>query len=74
MPMLRVLKDMRYRTRMLRAGDPVDMKDRDVDFYTRIGHVGPLKVATTPPPVDAPPPVSTTKVTSKRKRAAKKAK
>jgi hypothetical protein len=36
-----VLKDMRYGTRMLRAGDPVDMKGPDVRLYTALGAVGP---------------------------------
>ena len=38
---LKVLKDMRYGTRMLKAGDTVDMKGPDVRLYTALGAVGP---------------------------------
>ena len=49
-----VLKDMRYGTRMLSAGDLVDMKGPDVRFYTAVGAVGPLARGGT---VTAPKPV-----------------
>jgi hypothetical protein len=72
---MQVLKDMKYGTRMLRAGDTVDMKGPDVRLYTALGAVGPLKaqrVATTPPPVEAPPPVARKAAAPKRKAEARK--
>lgn len=38
---MKALKDFKYGTRMLRAGEPVDMKGPDVRLYTAIGAVGP---------------------------------
>ena len=40
---MNVLKDMKYGTRMLRAGDTVDMKGPDVRLYTVLGVVGPVR-------------------------------
>jgi len=48
---LKVLKDMKYGTRMLRAGETVEMKGPDVRLYRALGAVGPLARETAAPVV-----------------------
>jgi hypothetical protein len=78
---LKVLKDMRYGTRMLRAGDTVDMKGPDVRLYTALGAVGPRDadgsgriVRATPVYDPRPATKRAPRKAATRKRAAKKAK
>jgi hypothetical protein len=76
-----VLKDMKYGTRMLRAGEPVDMDGPNARLYTALGAIGPrdadgsgrvipAKVAATPPVT--PPPASPTASKATRKAAPRK--
>lgn len=78
---LTVLKDMKYGTRMLRAGEPVTMDGPTARLYTALGAVGPRDadgsgklLPVTRPVVSAPAPKTAAKPkpARKRKAAAKK--
>jgi hypothetical protein len=64
------LKDFRYGTRMLRAGDPVDMDGSSARLFTALGAIGPRDADGSGrliPNAPAPP-----KAAAKRKPAKKK--
>jgi hypothetical protein len=69
----RDLKNPSYGTRMLRAGDPVELDAPKARLYLALGAVSPTrpsaaaKVAATRAPVSAPPPAAPTKAPAKRK-------
>lgn len=70
----------KYATRMMKAGDPVEMDGPTARLYTALGKISPRapkKVATAPDAPVAPPQDATTAPkarTATRKRATKKAK
>lgn len=70
------LKNPSYGTRMLKAGDPVELDGPKARLYLALGAVSPdapkvAKVATAPPVT--PPPAAPTATAPKRKARAKKA-
>ena len=71
----RDLKNPSYGTRMLKAGDPVELDGPKSRLYLALGAVSPTKprgVAATPPVT--PPPAASTATAPKRKAPAKRAK
>jgi hypothetical protein len=64
----------RYGTRMLTAGDPVDMDAPTARLYTALNKISPTnpKRAAATPPVETPPPAAPTAQAPKRKAAARK--
>lgn len=63
---LKVLKDMKYGTRMLRAGEHVEMDGPMARLYTALGAVGPRDAAPIAPKADEP------RAPRKRRQRAKK--